>query len=63
VTALDTALPTYGIAEAAQRTGLSTHTLRYYERDGLLLAAIARSGSGHRRYCEDDAIARTTCAG
>jgi hypothetical protein len=25
------------IAEAAERTGLTAHTLRYYERDGLLL--------------------------
>ena len=28
---------TYSIAEAAERLGLTTDTLRYYERDGLLV--------------------------
>ena len=42
------------IAEAADATGLTTHTLRYYERDGLLLDAVDRAPSGHRRYSEDD---------
>lgn len=41
------------IAEVAERTGLTRHTLRYYERDGLMLG-IDRSGSGHRRYSEHD---------
>ncbi|RMI13892.1 MerR family transcriptional regulator [Cellulomonas triticagri] len=42
------------IAEVAAATGLTPHTLRYYERDGLLLDAVARSTSGHRRYTERD---------
>ncbi|WP_209716158.1 MerR family transcriptional regulator [Marmoricola sp. OAE513] len=42
------------IAEAAEQTGLTAHTLRYYERDGLMLAAPDRSASGHRRYSERD---------
>jgi len=42
------------IAEAAEQTGLTAHTLRYYERDGLMLAAPERSASGHRRYSEQD---------
>jgi DNA-binding transcriptional MerR regulator len=42
------------IAQAADRTGLSTHTLRYYERDGLMLFAVDRSTSGHRRYSDRD---------
>ena len=48
--------PTPGltIAETAERTGLTTHTLRYYERDGLMLASVGRAGSGHRRYTERD---------
>ena len=41
------------IAEVAERTGLSRHTLRYYERDGLMLG-VDRAGSGHRRYSERD---------
>ena len=36
------------IAEAAEQTGLTAHTLRYYERDGLMLASVDRSASGHR---------------
>ena len=42
------------IAETAVRTGLTAHTLRYYERDGLMLASVDRSTSGHRRYSERD---------
>jgi DNA-binding transcriptional MerR regulator len=41
------------ISEVAERTGLTRHTLRYYERDGLMLG-IGRAGSGHRRYSERD---------
>jgi DNA-binding transcriptional MerR regulator len=44
----------YSIAEAADRSGLTAHTLRYYERDGLLLTGVGRSASGHRRYTERD---------
>ena len=42
------------IAEAAARSGLSAHTLRYYKRDGLMLAAVDRAVSGHRRYTDRD---------
>ena len=42
------------IAETAERTGLSADTLRYYERDGLMLRRIDRSATGHRRYTEGD---------
>jgi DNA-binding transcriptional MerR regulator len=41
------------IAEVSKRTKLSTHTLRYYERIGLV-ANIGRDGSGQRRYVETD---------
>jgi DNA-binding transcriptional MerR regulator len=41
------------IAEVAERTGLTPHTLRYYERDGLMLG-VGRSGAGHRCYSERD---------
>jgi DNA-binding transcriptional MerR regulator len=41
------------IAEAAEQAGLSVHTLRYYERAGLL-APVERNGSGHRRYTPED---------
>jgi DNA-binding transcriptional MerR regulator len=42
------------IAEAAERTGVSTHTLRYYERIGALREPPERAPSGHRRYTERD---------
>jgi DNA-binding transcriptional MerR regulator len=38
------------ISEAAEQTGLSTHTLRYYEREGLMLGGVGRASSTHRRY-------------
>lgn len=47
-------MATFTIAEAAAETGLTAHTLRYYERDGLMLQPVERSASGHRRYTEAD---------
>lgn len=41
------------IAEFARRCGLSAHTLRYYERIGLL-DRVARAANGHRRFSERD---------
>ena len=40
------------IGEMAASSGLSVHTLRYYERIGLI-APIPRLSSGHRRYSRD----------
>lgn len=40
------------IAEAAQLSGLTPDTLRYYERGGLMLRPVPRSTSGHRLYGE-----------
>lgn len=41
------------IQEAAQATGLTTHTLRYYERIGLI-HPIDREENTRRRYSTDD---------
>jgi DNA-binding transcriptional MerR regulator len=41
------------IRDVAARTGITTHTLRYYERIGLV-QPVARARSGHRRYGEAD---------
>jgi DNA-binding transcriptional MerR regulator len=38
------------IAEAARRTGVSVHTLRYYERAGLVVTSVDRNAAGRRRY-------------
>ena len=43
----------YTIQEAAKRTGASVHTLRYYERIGLL-GHVKRALNGHRRYTNGD---------
>jgi DNA-binding transcriptional MerR regulator len=42
------------ISEAAGATGLTAHTLRYYERAGLMLDPVARASSSHRRYGEGE---------
>ena len=42
------------ISDAATRLGLTPDTLRYYEKDDLLLRAVPRSSSGHRRYEQPD---------
>ncbi|KUL46140.1 MerR family transcriptional regulator [Streptomyces sp. NRRL F-4489] len=38
------------IAEAARRSRVSVHTLRYYERAGLTVSPVDRTHSGRRRY-------------
>jgi DNA-binding transcriptional MerR regulator len=42
------------IAQVAEATGLSTHALRYYEREGLMLVPVDRASSTHRRYSDAD---------
>ncbi len=41
------------IHQVAEATGLTAHTLRYYERTGLL-RPVRRNSGGHRRYQEMD---------
>ncbi len=49
------------IAEAARATGVSVHTLRYYERPGLVVTPIDRSSGGWRRYHQLDLDWITVC--
>ncbi|MEU8223486.1 MerR family transcriptional regulator [Kribbella sp. NPDC048915] len=42
------------IGQVAERTGLSVHALRFYEREGLLADPVRRESSGRRVYSEDD---------
>ena len=44
----------YTIRTMAERCGMTTHTLRYYERVGLI-QPVGRARNGHRRYSEADA--------
>ena len=43
----------YSIQDVSQKTGLSAHTLRYYEREGLL-SKVERSPGGFRQYTDED---------
>jgi DNA-binding transcriptional MerR regulator len=41
------------VGEAAQRVGLSTYTLRWYEQEGLV-EPVGRDSAGRRRYTRQD---------
>jgi DNA-binding transcriptional MerR regulator len=41
------------VGEAAERVGLTTYTLRWYEQEGLV-APVGRDSAGRRRYTEVD---------
>ncbi len=43
----------YTIQEVCEKTGFSAHTLRYYEKEGLL-TGIQRSPGGIRQYSDED---------
>ncbi|MEH0931348.1 MerR family transcriptional regulator [Micromonospora sp. CPCC 205558] len=49
------------IGQVAQHTGLSVHTLRLYEREGLLASEVRRDGSGRRVYSAWDIEWLTNC--
>ena len=44
----------YSIGEVSELTGLSTHALRFYEQEGLLLAPVERNSSGRRVFTEEE---------
>ena len=50
---------TYRIGEVAERVGVTTRTIRYYEQLGLLGPGPERSKGAHRLYGESD-VARLT---
>lgn len=49
------------IGQVAERTGLSVHALRFYEREGLFADQIQRGPAGRRVYTEDDVHWLTVC--
>ncbi|MDQ1576568.1 MAG: hypothetical protein QOH55_1718 [Microbacteriaceae bacterium] len=51
---MTTSAQSLAISDVAALTGLSTHTLRYYERAGLMLHPIDRSSTSQRQYSEAD---------
>ncbi len=46
-------MTTWSISQAAEKCGLSQHTLRWYERIGLL-GPVTRTSDGRRRYSDGD---------
>jgi DNA-binding transcriptional MerR regulator len=51
--------PRYRIGEVAERVGITTRTIRYYEERGLLGTESTRPKGGHRLYTDAD-VARLT---
>ncbi len=43
----------YSIQEVSEKTGLTAHTLRYYEKEGLI-TGVERSQGGFRQYTDHD---------
>ena len=43
----------YSIRDVSRKTGLSAHTLRYYEKEGLL-SPVERTQGGFRQYTDED---------
>ncbi|MBO4297792.1 MAG: MerR family transcriptional regulator, partial [Clostridia bacterium] len=43
----------YSIQDVSKKTGLTAHTLRYYEKEGLI-SGVERSSGGFRQYTDED---------
>ena len=43
----------YSIQDVSKKTGLTPHTLRYYEKEGLI-SGVERSQGGFRQYTDED---------
>ncbi|MCO5972365.1 MerR family transcriptional regulator [Actinoallomurus soli] len=53
--------PLLTIGQVAERTGLSVHTLRFYEREGVLVDPVRRDPGGRRLYSDNDVDWLTVC--
>jgi DNA-binding transcriptional MerR regulator len=53
--------PGLSIGQVAERTGLSVHALRFYEREGILAHPVRRGPGGRRVYSEQDAEWLAVC--
>lgn len=52
---------TLSIGQVAERTGMSVHALRLYERQGLLASEVRRDAAGRRLYTGGDVDWLTNC--
>ena len=43
----------YSIRDVSKKTGLTAHTLRYYEKEGLI-SGVERTSGGFRQYTDED---------
>lgn len=50
------------IGQVAAKTGMSVHTLRFYEREGMFAETVRRDASGRRVYTADDVEWLEICA-
>jgi DNA-binding transcriptional MerR regulator len=46
--------PALSIGEVSALTGLTTHTLRFYEQEGLFVAPVRRNAAGRRVFTEEE---------
>lgn len=58
---MDEGTAALSIGQVAERTGLSVHALRFYEREGLFVDPVRRGPGGRRVYTEDDVDWLTVC--
>lgn len=49
-----TAEPTWTIGGASALVGLTTHTLRFYEQEGLFFAPVRRDAAGRRVFTQEE---------
>ena len=49
------------IGEVSARTGLSTHTLRFYEQEGLFISPVRRSAAGRRLFTAQEVMWLRVC--
>lgn len=53
--------PTLTIGEVSALTGLTTHTLRFYEQEGLFFAPVRRNAAGRRVFTEQEVAWLKVC--
>ncbi|AMM19764.1 MerR family transcriptional regulator [Frondihabitans sp. PAMC 28766] len=49
------------IGQVSAQTGLSVHTLRFYEQEGLFIGPVARDSAGRRVYDADEVMWLNVC--
>ena len=52
----------FGIGEVSERTGLTTHTLRFYDAEQLFVEPVRRNSAGRRMFSEQEIGWLKVCA-